>query len=73
MSPTDEISKVIRIKLVTVHLPSEFLNSLDELVRQKRYPNRSEIIRVAIRDLLKEEFWGQQKNVYNGSMKDNAY
>ncbi|MHA1303366.1 MAG: ribbon-helix-helix domain-containing protein [Candidatus Heimdallarchaeaceae archaeon] len=63
----------MKIKLVTVHLPSEFLNSLDELVRQKRYPNRSEIIRVAIRDLLKEEFWGQQKNVYNHGMQDNAY
>ncbi len=64
---------MIKIKLVTVHLPSEFLNSLDELVRQKRYPNRSEIIRVAIRDLLKEEFWGQQKSVYNNKMQDNAY
>ncbi|MCK4844967.1 MAG: type II toxin-antitoxin system ParD family antitoxin [Candidatus Heimdallarchaeota archaeon] len=45
------------MKLVTVHLPSEFLHDLDELVRQKRYPNRSECIRVAIRDLLKEEAW----------------
>lgn len=45
------------LKLVTVHLPQEFINGLDELVRQKRYPNRSEVIRNAIRDLLKEELW----------------
>ncbi len=45
------------MRLVTVHLPIEFLEGLDELVRQKRYPNRSEAIRVAVRDLLKEELW----------------
>jgi len=47
------------LKLVTVHLPQEFINGLDELVRQRRYPNRSEAIRNAIRDLLKEELWVQ--------------
>ena len=47
------------MKLVTVHLPDEFLHDLDELVRLKRYPNRSEYIRVAIRDLLKEEMWNK--------------
>ncbi|MFQ6123002.1 MAG: ribbon-helix-helix domain-containing protein [Candidatus Heimdallarchaeota archaeon] len=45
------------MKLVTVHLPQEFIIGLDELVRQRRYPNRSEAIRIAIRDLLKEELW----------------
>ncbi len=45
------------MKLVTVHVPASFLQDLDELVRQKRYPNRSEAIRVAIRDLLKDEAW----------------
>ena len=48
---------VIIMRLVTVHLPAEYLADLDELVRQQRYPNRSETIRVAIRDLLKEELW----------------
>ncbi|MEC8704595.1 MAG: ribbon-helix-helix domain-containing protein, partial [Asgard group archaeon] len=37
--------------------PAEYLSDLDELVRQQRYPNRSETIRVAIRDLLREELW----------------
>ena len=52
------------LKLVTVHLPSEFLHDLDELVRQKRYPNRSEAIRVAIRDLLKDEMWSKRQQYY---------
>jgi Arc/MetJ-type ribon-helix-helix transcriptional regulator len=48
---------VIIIRLVTVHMPPEFLHGLDELVRLQKYPNRSEAIRVAIRDLLKDELW----------------
>ncbi len=48
------------MKLVTVHLPNEFLYGLDELVRMQKYPTRSEAIRVAIRDLLKDELWAHQ-------------
>ena len=45
------------MRLVTVHLPEESLSGLDELVRLQKYPNRSEAIRLAIRDLLKDELW----------------
>ena len=45
------------MKLVTVHLPEAFVEGLDELVRSQRYPNRSEGIRMAIRDLLRDELW----------------
>ena len=45
------------MRLVTLHLPEEYLHDLDELVRMQRYPNRSETIRVAVRDLLREELW----------------
>lgn len=45
------------MRLVTLHLPEEYLHDLDELVRLQRYPNRSETIRVAVRDLLREELW----------------
>jgi len=48
------------MRLVTVHMPAEFLHGLDELVRMQKYPTRSEAIRVAIRDLLKDELWAQQ-------------
>ena len=50
----------IIVQLVTVHLPAEFRRGLDELVRLQKYSTRSEAIRTAIRDLLKEELWQDQ-------------
>ena len=43
------------MKLITCKLPSAYIYALDELVRQGRYANRSEAIRMAIRDMLKSE------------------
>ncbi|GAB4305528.1 MAG: hypothetical protein Kow0069_01420 [Promethearchaeota archaeon] len=43
------------MKLVTVHIPEVYLAGLEKLVELELYPNRSEAIRVAIRDLLKAE------------------
>ena len=43
------------MKLITVHVPEAYLGGIEELVNMNMYPNRSEVIRVAIRDLLKEE------------------
>lgn len=48
------------MRLITVHLPPEAVQGLDELVRSGRYPNRSEAIRFAIRDMLKDELWSLQ-------------
>ncbi len=45
------------MKLITVHLPNDQVLGLDELVRSGRYPNRSEAIRFAICDMLKDELW----------------
>ncbi|NHK30732.1 MAG: ribbon-helix-helix protein, CopG family [Asgard group archaeon] len=50
------------MRLLTVNVPEGFLEGLEELVRQKRYPNKSEIIRVAIRDLLRDELWSKYEN-----------
>jgi len=44
-------------KLISFKCPEAFLEGLNELVRAKIYPSRSEAIRVAIRDLLKKELW----------------
>jgi Arc/MetJ-type ribon-helix-helix transcriptional regulator len=46
------------LKLVTVKLPEAFLSGIDELIESGIYPNRSEVIRIAIRDMLKKELWG---------------
>ncbi|MHA1150518.1 MAG: ribbon-helix-helix domain-containing protein [Promethearchaeota archaeon] len=43
------------MKLITCHLPEAYLRGIEELVNLEMYPNRSEVIRVAIRDLLKNE------------------
>ncbi|MFQ5819490.1 MAG: ribbon-helix-helix domain-containing protein [Candidatus Heimdallarchaeota archaeon] len=45
-----------------MHLPEYYINGLLELVVQKKWPNRSEIIRAAIRDLLKKELKGFSVN-----------
>ncbi|TXT60254.1 MAG: CopG family transcriptional regulator (modular protein) [Promethearchaeota archaeon] len=36
-------------------MPEQYISGIEELVNKKLYPNRSEAIRVAIRDLLKAE------------------
>ena len=45
------------MRLVTVHLPRSYIDGLEELVKEHIYPNRSEAIRVAVRDMLKSELW----------------
>jgi Arc/MetJ-type ribon-helix-helix transcriptional regulator len=45
------------LKVLSVHLPDAYIEGLAELVNLKFYANRSEAIRVAIRDLLRRELW----------------
>ena len=45
------------MRLVTVKMPEVYLEGIDELVKLGRYSSRSEVIRTAIRDLLKRELW----------------
>jgi len=47
--------EVNEIKLITCHLPTSYIDGIEKLVENEVYPNRSEAIRVAIRDLLKNE------------------
>jgi Arc/MetJ-type ribon-helix-helix transcriptional regulator len=47
---------VIVIKLISVNLPESYLKVLEILVSENKFPNRSEAIRVAIRDLIKTEY-----------------
>jgi len=43
------------MKLITCHLPEAYLDGIEELVAAKVFPNRSEAIRTAVRELLKSE------------------
>ena len=45
------------MRLIAVHLPERYVEDLQRLVESDLYPNRSEVIRIAIRDLLKRELW----------------
>ena len=50
----------LKMRLVTVHLPEPYIQGLQELVKRGRYPNKSEAIRVAVRDLLNSELWSKR-------------
>lgn len=41
--------------LTNVYLPLPYLDGLEDLVTARLYPNRSEAIRMAIKDLLEDE------------------
>ena len=49
------------MRVVTICLPGSYVTGLDELIKQNKYPNRSEVIRIAIRDLLVDELWGKER------------
>jgi len=51
---------VSKIKLISVNLPESYLKVLEILVIDGKFPNRSEAIRVAIRDLIKTEYLIEQ-------------
>ncbi|MBN1802118.1 MAG: ribbon-helix-helix protein, CopG family [Candidatus Lokiarchaeota archaeon] len=44
------------MQLISVNIPESYLKVLEMLVIDGKFPNRSEAIRIAIRDLIKTEF-----------------
>nr|WP_048151703.1 ribbon-helix-helix domain-containing protein [Palaeococcus ferrophilus] len=56
------------MRIISVQLPQNLINALDILVKRGVYPNRSEAIRVAIRDLVRRELYqteiGEEKPDY---------
>ncbi|NPA47800.1 MAG: type II toxin-antitoxin system ParD family antitoxin [Thermococci archaeon] len=44
-----------KMRIVSVQLPQNIINGIDELVRRGSYPNRSEVIRSALREFLRRE------------------
>lgn len=56
-------SGIARMRLITVKMPEIYVEGLDELVKIGRYSSRSEIIRVAVRDLLKKELWMRESEL----------
>ena len=55
-----------KMALISVHIPKQMLEELDELVSQGMFPSRSETIRIAIRDLLYKEQARKSVDVVEG-------
>jgi len=51
------------MKMITLHLPELYIQALDDLVKEGYYPNRSEAIRTAVRDMLSIEAWGSRRSL----------
>ncbi len=49
------------LRVVTICLPESYVEGMDKLIKKLMYPNRSEVIRIAVRDLLMDELWGHRK------------
>ncbi len=47
--------ELLKVRLVTLHLPDLYVDNIEALIDKGVYPNRSEVIRLAVRDLLKNE------------------
>ena len=48
------------LRLVSVHLPEAYIKELERLVKEGRFPSRSEAIRAAVREFLIRELWRQR-------------
>jgi len=45
-----------------VKVPEKYIEALDELVNTGRFSSRSEIIRVALGEIIRRELWMDSKN-----------
>ncbi len=61
------------MRLVTVKMPEIYVRGIEELVRAKRYSSRSEVIRIAVRELLKRELWGATTAGFPEPVPSEAY
>ncbi len=52
------------MRLVTVKMPEIYVKGIDELVKAGRYSSRSEVIRIAVRELLMRELWSHTQAPY---------
>ena len=53
-----------KMKMIGVLLPQTYIKGLDKLVEGKYYANRSDAMRTAVLDLLKEKLWLKEKERY---------
>ena len=61
------------MKTISVNIPEAFVKGLEDLVKKGLYANRSEAIRVSIRDLLKRELYNDEYSYSSIREKDEKY
>ncbi|HUY00485.1 MAG TPA: type II toxin-antitoxin system ParD family antitoxin [Candidatus Deferrimicrobium sp.] len=61
------------MKTISVNVPETFVKGLEDLVQKGMYANRSEAIRVAIRDLLKRELYETEVSYNSVRDKNEKY
>ncbi len=49
------------MRVVTICLPESYVEGMDALIKKDMYPSRSEVIRMAIRDMLVAELWKEER------------
>ena len=45
------------MKTISVKMPEDLIREIDELIKTGRFTSRSEVIRAAVRELLKSELY----------------
>lgn len=61
------------MNLISIRLPSQFVEILDEMVLQGRYASRSEAIRLALRDFYREHYASKQSTDFRFPNVDTTY
>lgn len=62
-----------QMNLISIRLPSEFVEILDEMVLQGKYASRSEAIRLALRDFYREHYATKQSTDFRFPNVEFAY
>ncbi len=62
-----------QMNLISIRLPSEFVEILDEMVLQGKYASRSEAIRLALRDFYREHYASKQSTDFRFPNMEFAY
>lgn len=60
------------MKILTVKVPEKYIEALDELVNNGKFASRSDVIRVALGDIIRRELWSTDIMSQNESLQAEA-
>lgn len=61
-----------KMKNITINLPQLYVDTIQELIEKKMVPSRSEAIRLALRDYIREDlsFKNKMENNHDGNKNE---